>query len=147
MIDRLPYTFDDGGRAEAGFKGETRDCVVRSIAIVTRRPYKKVYDELNDYAALTEERVTGRSSSARTGIRAETIRDYLTLQSMSWHSTMSIGSGCRTHLRRGEIPERGRVIVRVSKHLSAVVDGIIRDTHDPSREGTRCVYGYWLLRA
>lgn len=22
-------------------------------------------------------------------------------------------------------------------------DGVIRDTHDPSRDGTRCVYGYW----
>lgn len=26
---------------------------------------------------------------------------------------------------------------------AAVVDGVVRDTHDPSRDGTRCVYGYW----
>jgi len=24
-----------------------------------------------------------------------------------------------------------------------VLDGVIHDTHDPSRGGRRCVYGYW----
>ena len=27
--------------------------------------------------------------------------------------------------------------------MSAVIDGVIRDTHDPGRDGTRCVYGYY----
>jgi len=26
-----------------------------------------------------------------------------------------------------------------------VIDGVIFDTHDPSRRGTRCVYGIWRL--
>jgi hypothetical protein len=38
---------------------------------------------------------------------------------------------------------RGRLIVRCSKHTTAVIDGIIHDTHDPSRGGTRCVYDYF----
>lgn len=46
------------------------------------------------------------------------------------------------HLRDGELPE-GRLIVRVSGHLVAVINSVIHDTHDPSREGTRCVYGYF----
>jgi len=29
------------------------------------------------------------------------------------------------------------------KHTTAVIDGIIHDTYDPSRAGTRCVYGYF----
>ena len=53
-----------------------------------------------------------------------------------------IGTGCVAHLAPGELPE-GRVVARVSKHLTAVIDGVIRDTFDPSRGGTRCVYGYW----
>jgi hypothetical protein len=57
---------------------------------------------------------------------------------------MSIGSGCTVHLRDGELP-MGRLIVSVSLHLVAVIDGIIHDTHDCSRDGTRCVYGYWRL--
>jgi hypothetical protein len=55
---------------------------------------------------------------------------------------MAIGSGCTVHLRDGELPQ-GRLIVAVSKHIVTVIDGVIRDTHDPSRDGTRCVYGYW----
>lgn len=46
------------------------------------------------------------------------------------------------HLRASELPA-GRLIVAVSKHLTCVIDGVIYDTHDPSRGGTRCVYGYF----
>jgi len=31
----------------------------------------------------------------------------------------------------------------LSRHLTTVIDGVIYDTYDPSREGTRCVYGYY----
>lgn len=34
-------------------------------------------------------------------------------------------------------------VVRLSKHFTAVIDGVVHDTHDPSRDGTRCVYGIW----
>ena len=55
---------------------------------------------------------------------------------------MQIGSGCTVHLRDGELP-MGRLLVSVSKHLVAVIDGVIHDLSDPSRNGTRCVYGFW----
>lgn len=58
--------------------------------------------------------------------------------------TMAIGSGCKVHLRADELPT-GRLVVSVSKHLVAVVDGVVHDTHDPRRGGTRCVYGYWTF--
>ena len=38
----------------------------------------------------------------------------------------------------------GRLIVKVSKHLTSVIDGVINDTYDPSRNATRCVYGYYI---
>jgi hypothetical protein len=34
-------------------------------------------------------------------------------------------------------------VVALSKHYAAVVDGVVHDLYDPSRDGTRCVYGYW----
>jgi hypothetical protein len=37
----------------------------------------------------------------------------------------------------------GRLVVAVSKHYTAVIDGVIHDTHNPQREGKRCVYGYF----
>jgi hypothetical protein len=59
-----------------------------------------------------------------------------------WTPTMQIGSGCTVHLRPSELPS-GRLVVSVSKHLTAMIDGVIHDTHDCSRRGKRCVYGYW----
>ena len=57
---------------------------------------------------------------------------------------MSIGSGCKVHLRADELPS-GRLIVSLANHVVAVIDGVLHDTHDSSRDGTRCVYGYWKL--
>lgn len=36
-----------------------------------------------------------------------------------------------------------RSIAIVTGHFVAVIDGVIRDTSDPSRDGNGCVYGYW----
>jgi len=58
---------------------------------------------------------------------------------------MSIGSGCKVHLDGNELPE-GRLVASLSKHVAAVIDGVINDTYDCSREGTRCVYGYYILK-
>jgi hypothetical protein len=33
------------------------------------------------------------------------------------------------------------------QHAVAVIDGVIRDTFDPSRDGSRCVYGYYQRHA
>ena len=35
------------------------------------------------------------------------------------------------------------LIVSCSKHITVVKDGVLHDTYDCSRRGTRCVYGYW----
>jgi hypothetical protein len=55
---------------------------------------------------------------------------------------MKIGSGCKVHLRADELP-KGRLIIKVSRHLTTMIDGIINDTYDCSRQGTRCVYEYY----
>jgi hypothetical protein len=59
-----------------------------------------------------------------------------------WVPTMRIGQGCRVHLRADELP-MGSLVVEVSRHSTAVIDGVIHDKYDPSRNGKRCVYGYW----
>lgn len=139
----IDWVFDDGGRAAAGFRGETGDCVTRAIAIATGLPYSEVYAAIND--AATAERPgarRGRRSSARTGVFKPTSRKYIASLGWAWTPTMGIGTGCKVHLRRAELPA-GRLIVAVSKHMVAVIDGVVHDTSDPSRDGTRCVYGYW----
>lgn len=144
------WTYDDGGRKAAGFRGEAGDCVTRAIAIATGRPYREVYDTLN--AAAKGERyrrghlgfmaATGRGSSARIGVHKVTSKEYMASIGWRWTPTMAIGTGCTVHLRADELP-KGRLIVSCSRHLVAVIDGVIHDTHNSSRNGTRCVYGYW----
>jgi hypothetical protein len=137
------YRFDDGGRAAAGYRGKAGDCVVRAIAIATQRPYQEIYERVNR-AALRER--TGKRkrgiSNARTGVYKSSIHRVMQELGWEWTPTMQIGSGCTVHLRSDELPA-GRLVVSVSKHLTAVIDGVICDTHDCSRRGMRCVYGYW----
>ena len=137
------YIYNDGGRQDAGFKGSTGDCVTRSIAIVTGKPYKEIYDALNQLSE--SERIGKRKkkkSNARTGVYKRTIRKYMESLGYEWTPTMQIGQGCKTHLRGDELPE-GKLVVSVSKHMTTMIDGVINDTYDCSREGTRCVYGYF----
>jgi hypothetical protein len=137
------FRFHDGGRASAGYRGKAGDCVVRSIAIATGLPYQHIYDLVNGASAheRTGTRKRGKSN-ARTGVYKSTIKRVMGSLGWIWTPTMQIGSGCTVHLRGDELPS-GRLLVSVSKHLTAVIDGVIHDTHDCSRRGTRCVYGYW----
>lgn len=143
------WVYDDGGRARAGYTGRARDCVVRAIAIATGLPYKQVYMDLFEETKANERLMKRLASegiknvSPRYGVYKEVYRHYLEDHlGWKWYPTMHIGQGCTVHLRTEELP-LGRIIVRLSRHLAAVIDGIIYDTHDPSRNGTRCVYGYW----
>ena len=158
----MEFVYNDGGRNAAGFKGATGDCVVRAIAIATEKPYREVYGSINLLAR--DERPRGkRRSVARNGVQRSTYHRYLTSLGWIWTPTMRIGSGCKVHLTDGELP-RGRLIVRVSKHITTVIDGVIHDTHNPQRGATiwyrqdtptgqpaqishvspdRCVYGYY----
>lgn len=139
----MKFEFNDGGRQKAGFKGHTGDCVTRAIAIVTGKPYKEVYDTINTMSI--NERITKRKkkkSNARTGVFRKTYQKYLESLGYEWIPTMQIGQGCKIHLRSDELPS-GHLIIRVTKHITTMIDGVINDTYDCSRQGTRCVYGYF----
>ncbi len=135
---------DDGGRAAAGFKGKTSDCVTRAVAIVTERPYREVYDLINSLAVAERPRGRKKRSSARTGVMKPTTKRLMEKLGATWTPTMFIGSGCKVHLCREELPS-GRIVASVSGHVVAVIDGVIHDAYDPARGGTRCVYGYWTF--
>lgn len=157
------FVFNDGGRAAAGYRGLTGDCVVRAIAIASGKPYQEVYGAIN-VAAKRERRKRGRSN-ARSGVHRSTYEPYLLSLGFKWIPTMKIGSGCKVHLLASELP-KGRLVVAVSRHLTAMIDGVIHDTQDPRRgpvaymKGSesgravvdhispeRCVYGYYSLQS
>lgn len=172
----MKWVYDDGGRRAAGYTGYAGDCVVRAVAIAARLSYEEVYEAL--HCGMREQRKTRRSGAStppRDGVsvRREWFKRYMQGLGFRWTATMRIGSGCLVHLHDGELP-MGRLVVSVSKHYTAVIDGVIRDTHDPQREEhvveqfpgwhfarlkpgywinengvchiqRRCVYGYWML--
>lgn len=142
------WKYDDGGRAAAGFRGHAGDCVTRAIAIALERDYREVYDTLA--VMIAEWRRTSRSKAAKTwkhntprdGVPRSVIRTYFDEAGAPWTPTMSVGRGVTVHLRDGELPD-GRLVANCSGHLCAVIDGVVYDTADPTRDGTRAVYGYW----
>ena len=148
----MRWVYDDGGREAAGFKGYTGDCVVRAIAIATGRAYQSVYAALHCNAladpvlmAQLTRRYGARArehASPRAGVNRRVYDRYLAESAWTWTPTMQVGQGCRVHLRAEEMPP-GRLIARVSRHMCAVIDGVVHDIADPSRAGKRCVYGYW----
>lgn len=144
----IVFVFNDGGRALAGFKGSTGDCVARAIAIAAALPYKDVYARLAEGTGnqRATSRVKKQAKSARNGIYTtrKWFKDYMSELGFVWVPTMTIGSGCKVHLSHRELPS-GRLVVMLSKHAAAVVDGVLYDTYDSSRGGSRCVYGYWKL--
>lgn len=122
-MDRgAPFQYNDGGRAAAGHKKCAGDCVVRAIAIALQLPYQQVYDTFNALGA--EERLTARRttrSTADKGVFKTTYRPWLEARGWIFTPVMGFGTGCRMHLRADELPP-GRIIVRLSRHICAVID-------------------------
>ena len=133
----IGYRYDDGGRAAAGYRGKTGDCVVRAIAICAREEYLAVYRTMaqhmksNGYAAsgnayATRER--NRKAPRRRGqLTAKRVQDRV-LESYGFHK-VRLPSGERptfteAHRRYGDC------IVGTTKHLAAIVEGVLRDTFD-----------------
>lgn len=139
----MQFNYNDGGRKEAGYVGKTGDCAVRAIAIASGKIYQEVYSAIN---ALSKYERKGKRkkhiSNSRLGVYRPTCHKYLLSIGFEWVPTMQIGQGCKVHLKAEELPS-GRLVVRLSKHMAAVIDGVLLDTYDCSREGTRCVYGYY----
>jgi hypothetical protein len=146
----MKFVYDDGGRWDAGYRPRhVGDCVCRAIAIATGRPYREGYEELFTEIGWSPGKSGRKEADGLIRPRADgemkLTRWYLEQKGWTWTPTMKVGQGCNVHLAEDELP-LGRLIVRVSRHLVAVIDGVIHDTHDCSRDGTRCVYGYFEAR-
>lgn len=139
----MVFKFNDGGRSAAGFKGTKRpDCVTRAVSIASSLSYTLVHDQLSRMMNPTGDGIHG---TADNGVLRKHYDRFLKGHGFTWVPCMSIGSGCKVHLRSEELP-KGRIIVRLSRHIAAVIDGVLNDTYDCSRGGTRCVYGYYIKR-
>lgn len=99
------FVYDDGGRKEAGYRGDTGDCVTRAIAIATQDDYRRVYDVLHGIAL--DRGARGRKASPRNGVTRKDYDRYLTAIGWVWTPTMQIGS-VRAAVERRRPAARGR---------------------------------------
>lgn len=134
MYNNLDFIYNDGGRSKY-FKGEAGDCVTRAICNATGFDYKEVYTKIKKLIGKTP----------RDGVSKKDTRRIMDMFGFRWVSTMDFGTGCTTHLREEDLPS-GIIICQLTHHLTCVKNKVIYDTYDPSRDGTRCVYGYWIVR-
>lgn len=126
------FQYNDGG-CHKYFKGRVGDCVVRAFAIATNIDYKEVYNMAKF--------LCGKGDSPRNGMDKRNTRKLAEQLGFKWHPCMKIGTGCTTHLVAEELP-KGNIVCSCSGHV-AVINGVINDTYDSTRNGKRCVYGYW----
>lgn len=136
----IGFIRNDGGRAAAGFKGSTSDCVTRAIAIASGRDYKEVYEAIRKIQKSDNGKRGG--GSPRNGVHRQHYEPYILSLGFVWVPLMKIGSGTTVHVRADELPP-GRLILSLSRHMAAVIDGVLHDTFDCSRAGRRAVYGYY----
>lgn len=150
-LEAVDFKYDDGGRSKY-FKGSTGDCVVRAIAIAAKLDYKEVYDELfkrnkkfiDKGRCRVAKAIRKRGTTPRNGNFKKVYDAYIKELGFKWVSTMGIGTGMTVHVNREELPNDATLILRLSKHLACYDYGVLRDTYDCSREGTRGVYGYYI---
>jgi hypothetical protein len=130
----MPYQFNDGGRALAGYKGSAGDCGARAIAIAIGMDYKTAYELLAD-----ANKKAGKPKSARNGISKEIYSDVLKGLGWIWVSAPKFEG------RKARCSDMylGTVIARQAGHFVAVIDGIPQDTWDCSH---KMVYGFWVKK-
>lgn len=136
----MKYQFNEGGRWMAGYKNTAGDCVVRAISIATEIPYKEVYNELM-YLMNQTNKAGWKKSSPREGV-PNAVSDYF-LKQLGF-KYMEIGKDAGVAFMDGVLPQ-GRLIVRLHRHLVAVIDGVLNDTYDSSKDGTNLILGYYYF--
>lgn len=126
------WVYNDGGRAEAGYKGTAADCVVRAIAIAMDLPYKVIYEDLRRTL------LTYRQGSPRNGIPDDLMKRYLAKLGFRYKKIVSD----TVTLHKDELP-KGKAIADLPGHVSAVIDGIVHDAYNPNHKKAQRLYGYW----
>ena len=100
------------------------DCVIRSISLLTGKTWDETYDELSDIAS--DDRLMFDS--------VEFVEDYLDDRyKRECNYSKTVGEFAN------EYPS-GKYAVTMNGHITAIINGIIYDTFDPSRRIMRCAW-------
>ncbi len=110
------------------FGRRVNDCVVRAIALATRRSWDDTYQQLSNFA-----RKEGITFS-----EIEFINEYLS--NLYPRFCQREGNKITTVGDFSKLELKGRWLITMSGHITCVIDGIIYDTFDPSERLMWCAY-------
>ncbi len=100
------------------------DCVLRSISVLTNRSWEDVSNELNNLAA-------------KEGYMFDNVpfvEDYLDDRyKRECHYSKTVGEFAKEH-------PYGKYAITMPNHITALIDGVIIDTFDPSFRTMRCAW-------
>jgi hypothetical protein len=136
----LVWVHSDGGRAAAGYKGDAPDCVTRAIALATGKPYKEVYDSINELVRRASGGTLRKAGAAR-GVPSYLVGRYMA--EVGWEY-VPLRDATYAH---PALLQPGVIVVDAPRHLACVVDGVLYDTfdsaHSPVRRKARKIQGYY----
>lgn len=130
---RLEYTWicTDGGRASSTRPKQKNDCTVRALAIARNLPYDDAYDVLKDAG-----RKCGRGFDFVKWIDAQPWATKISFPAVKGQRRMTPAQFCQ------DFP-RGIFILRVTKHVLVVKEGVVYDAFENRPD--RCVYACWSV--
>ena len=98
------------------------DCVIRCLSVLTDRDWHDVYDELSDLA----------NDKGLLFSNVEFVEDYLDERyPRECHYSKTVGEFANEF-------SKGKYAVTMDNHITAIIDGCIIDSFDPSYRVMRC---------
>lgn len=132
-VHQLEYDWicTDGGRASSNRSKQKNDCTVRALAIARNLPYDEAYDVLKDAG-----RKSSRGFDFVKWIETQPWATKIAFPAVKGQRRMTPAQFCR------DFP-KGTFILRVTKHVFVVKDGVIHDAFENRPD--RCVYACWSV--
>lgn len=113
-----------------------RDCVKRAITKATGKSYEEVSLELNRYKKITKCEKFNDNKNWKAYVENVLNGKKLSFPAIAGEPRMNGYEFCKKY-------NKGIYILRMSKHLSVCIDGVVYDTWD-CRE--KCVYNAWEIK-
>lgn len=138
-----PLHVTNGGRPHDWPLSGT-DSAPRAVAIATGLDYVTVWNELYELCQhVTQRPNCRRTDHPETFVDKDILAAYLAGLGWRWRATQRVGACEKVLLSRRLLPDQGTYICRISKGWVCLKDGVLHDVTDPSRDGTRLVYGWF----
>lgn len=128
---KYPMLLDDSGRSKSTRPKQKNDCTVRAIALVRGMGYDEAYDLMAE-----EGRKCSKGFDIVKWLKKQSWAKKMAFPAVKGERRMNPAKFCETY-------KEGKYICRVSKHVFAVIDGVVHDTFESRPD--RCIYTAWKV--